>query len=253
MSGAERLRPGAALPARSPAATTAPECPPSLPCAFREDRCSAARRDALPKHVSLEWRMIIADVRGSLAPAVPFTLEGRVTERPATGVFSVTRVSPQRHLFHVSRTGGYVSLRDVFPEAKYLGGSFGNGDGKKFQNHSSRNGTVTVSMAFARFAVRSSSEGTPFSWATWPDDELSMPVAGRRCRRPRGSGCITQDAGSSPGLPWKQTCRDRHTRRDRTREKQRHRISLKNSECDHHFCDQLFGAWKIAVGGSVGR
>lgn len=44
-------------------------------------------------------------------------------------------------------------------------------------------------------------------------------------------GALHRQLDSLPGLHWKKTLRDRNTLRDRTREKQHRRISLKNSEC----------------------
>lgn len=65
-------------PPGAPAGTTASECSPSLPCPFREERLSVARRDTPLKHVVLACEMIVADVGGSPTPKVPFILEEKV-------------------------------------------------------------------------------------------------------------------------------------------------------------------------------
>ncbi|ELK18742.1 PAB-dependent poly(A)-specific ribonuclease subunit 3 [Pteropus alecto] len=58
-------------PPGAPAGTTASECSPSLPCPFREECLSVARRDTPLKHVVLACEMIMAYVGGSPTPKTP--------------------------------------------------------------------------------------------------------------------------------------------------------------------------------------
>ncbi|XP_054582216.1 zinc finger protein 277 isoform X3 [Eptesicus fuscus] len=96
----------------------APEGSPSVPCIFCEEHFPTAQRDPLLKHMIIEHKLVIADVR-LVADFRRYVLywRRRFREQPVTDFCSVIRINSAAPL---EEQDSYFLLCDVLPEDRVL-------------------------------------------------------------------------------------------------------------------------------------
>ncbi|XP_030896910.1 zinc finger protein 277 [Leptonychotes weddellii] len=102
----------------SPGGTTALEGSPSVPCIFCEEHFPMDEQDKLLKHMIIEHKMVIADVK-LVADFQRYILywRKRFTEQPITDFCSVIRINSTAPL---EEQDNYFLLCDVLPEDRLL-------------------------------------------------------------------------------------------------------------------------------------
>uniref|UniRef100_A0A667GE20 Zinc finger protein 277 n=1 Tax=Lynx canadensis TaxID=61383 RepID=A0A667GE20_LYNCA len=102
----------------SPGGTTALEGSPSVPCIFCEEHFPMDEQDKLLKHMIIEHKMVIADVK-LVADFQRYILywRKRFTEQPVTDFCSVIRINSTAPL---EEQDNYFLLCDVLPEDRVL-------------------------------------------------------------------------------------------------------------------------------------
>ncbi|KAF6087192.1 zinc finger protein 277 [Phyllostomus discolor] len=105
------------LPER-PGGSPTPAGSPSLPCAFCQEHFPAAEQDQLLKHMVIEHKMVIADVK-LVADFRRYILywRKRFSEQPTTDFCSVIRINSTAPL---EEQDNYFLLCDVLPEDRVL-------------------------------------------------------------------------------------------------------------------------------------
>ncbi|XP_029397046.1 zinc finger protein 277 isoform X2 [Mus pahari] len=102
----------------SPGGTAALEGPPSVPCIFCEEHFPVAEQDKLLKHMIIEHKIVIADVK-LVADFRRYILywRKRFTEQPITDFCSVIRINSTAPF---EEQDNYYLLCDVLPEDRIL-------------------------------------------------------------------------------------------------------------------------------------
>ncbi|XP_036086392.1 zinc finger protein 277 isoform X1 [Rousettus aegyptiacus] len=102
----------------SPGGPTTAEGPSRVPCIFCEEHVPVAEQDQLLKHMIIEHKMVIADVR-LVADFQRYVLywRKRFTEQPITDFCSVIRINSTAPL---EEQDNYFLLCDVLPEDRVL-------------------------------------------------------------------------------------------------------------------------------------
>ncbi|MEJ1286458.1 hypothetical protein NN561_017466 [Cricetulus griseus] len=102
----------------SPGGSTASEGPPSVPCLFCEEHFPVAEQDKLLKHMIIEHKIVIADVK-LVADFQRYILywRKRFTEQPITDFCSVIRINSTAPF---EEQDNYFLLCDVLPEDRIL-------------------------------------------------------------------------------------------------------------------------------------
>ncbi|XP_077026382.1 zinc finger protein 277 isoform X2 [Tamandua tetradactyla] len=102
----------------SPGGSITLEGCPSVPCVFCEEHCPVAEQDKLLKHMIIEHKMVIADVK-LIADFQRYILywKKRFTEQPITDFCSVIRINSTAPL---EEQDNYFLLCDVLPEDRVL-------------------------------------------------------------------------------------------------------------------------------------
>ncbi|EDM03342.1 similar to zinc finger protein 277 isoform 1, isoform CRA_b, partial [Rattus norvegicus] len=105
------------LPER-PGGTAALEGPPSVPCIFCEEHFPMTEQDKLLKHMIIEHKIVIADVK-LVADFQRYILywRKRFTEQPITDFCSVIRINSTAPF---EEQDNYFLLCDVLPEDRIL-------------------------------------------------------------------------------------------------------------------------------------
>ncbi|XP_019508581.1 PREDICTED: zinc finger protein 277 isoform X1 [Hipposideros armiger] len=101
-----------------PGGSTTSEASPSVPCVFCEERVPAAEQDKLLKHMIIEHKIVIADVKlVADFPRYILYWRKRFAEQPITDFCSVIRINSTAPL---EEQDNYFLLCDVLPEDRVL-------------------------------------------------------------------------------------------------------------------------------------
>ncbi|XP_004702638.1 zinc finger protein 277 isoform X1 [Echinops telfairi] len=217
-----------------PGGTTASEGSPSVPCIFCEEHFPMADQDKLLKHMIIEHKIVIADVK-LVANFQRYILywRKRFTEQPITDFCSVIRINSTGPL---EEQDNYFLLCDVLPEDRLLREELQKQRLKEIleQQQQERNDTSFYGVCmFCNVEFSGNRSVLLNHMAREHAFNIGLPDNIVNCSE---FLCTLQKKlDNLQCLYCEKTFRDRNTLRDHMRKKQHRRINPKNREYDRFY------------------
>ncbi|XP_075414684.1 zinc finger protein 277 [Tenrec ecaudatus] len=217
-----------------PGGTTASAGSPSVPCIFCEEHFPVAEQDKLLKHMIIEHKIVIADVK-LVANFQRYILywRKRFTEQPITDFCSVIRINSTAPL---EEQDNYFLLCDVLPEDRLLREELQKQRLKEIleQQQQERNDTSFYGVCmFCNVEFSGNRSVLLNHMAREHAFNIGLPDNIVNCSE---FLCTLQKKlDNLQCLYCEKTFRDRNTLRDHMRKKQHRRINPKNREYDRFY------------------
>ncbi|XP_065272578.1 zinc finger protein 277 isoform X2 [Emys orbicularis] len=218
----------------SPGGVAAVEESPSVPCIFCEECSPRAEQDQLLKHMIIEHKLVIADVK-LVADFKRYILywKKRFTEQPITDFCSVIRTNSEAP---IEEQDNYFLLCDVLPEDRLLREQLQQKRLREILEQQQRERNDTSFHSICMFCDKEFTGNRSVLFNHMARDHafnVGLPDNIVNCNE--FLAALQKKLDNLQCLYCEKTFRDKNTLKDHMRKKQHRRINAKNTEYDRFY------------------